>query len=250
METVLVVGASGNIGVSVIIAALRTGRKVLAVVRNKEAQEKIIQHVGTKDGITFVEANVTNEHGVQGVVDRVKAGELPAFQHVYAAVGLLDWTSPIQNLDMTAFRKVMTTSLEANFLAYRATIPYLLAQGDPKATWTLVTGGAGDYGIAGVTAVAQGALFSLANVACLENASTNVRFNEVYLAYRVEYDALCEEVGSSTNRIKASDFARVYEQILADGGIDACRVSVLGPEDLDALKYAKKLNKKSSWSKE
>jgi NAD(P)-dependent dehydrogenase (short-subunit alcohol dehydrogenase family) len=85
METVLVVGSSGNIGVSVIIAALRSGRKVLAIVRNKAAEEKIIQHVGTKDGITFVEAKVTDEKSVQRVVEKVKSGELPAFQHVYSA---------------------------------------------------------------------------------------------------------------------------------------------------------------------
>jgi NAD(P)-dependent dehydrogenase (short-subunit alcohol dehydrogenase family) len=85
METVLVVGASGNIGVSTIIAALRSGRNVLAVVRNKAAKEKITKNVPDVSKVTFVEADVVNENGVQGVVDQVKAGELPAFQHVYGA---------------------------------------------------------------------------------------------------------------------------------------------------------------------
>lgn len=89
METVLVVGASGNIGVSVIIATLRSGRRALAVVRNEDSKAKIIKHVGTGEGITFVEADVLSENGIQGVVDRVKAGELPAFQHVYST-GMLD----------------------------------------------------------------------------------------------------------------------------------------------------------------
>lgn len=121
METVLVVGASGNIGVSVITAALRSGRRVLAIVRSNAAEQKIVQHVGTKDGITFVEAQVTDEKSVQKVVDRVKAGELPDFQHVYSAgvyrnqspwyppvhlliyqcgkvVGKMETTHPTQNL--------------------------------------------------------------------------------------------------------------------------------------------------------
>lgn len=85
METVLVVGASGNIGVSTIIAALRSGRSVLAIVRNKAAQEKITKNVPDVSKVTFVEADVVNDKGVQGVVDQVKAGKLPAFQHVYAA---------------------------------------------------------------------------------------------------------------------------------------------------------------------
>ncbi|KAL7783892.1 hypothetical protein V8C37DRAFT_396548 [Trichoderma ceciliae] len=134
METVLVVGSSGNIGVSVIIAALRSGRKVLAIVRNKAAERKIIQHVGTKDGITFVEAKGTKESSIQRVVERVKSGELPAFQHVYSAVGKMETAQPIQNLEMSVFRDIMRINLEGNFLAYRATIPSLIDQGYPNAT--------------------------------------------------------------------------------------------------------------------
>lgn len=85
METVLIVGASGNIGVAATIAALRSKRHVLAIVRNKASEEKLFQHVGTKEGITIAEADVTSEDGVQKVVDRVRDGELPSFQHVFSA---------------------------------------------------------------------------------------------------------------------------------------------------------------------
>lgn len=64
--------------------ALRTKRNVLAIVRNQDSAEKLFKHVGSKDGITTVEADVTSETGVQGVVDQVKAGKLPTFQHVYS----------------------------------------------------------------------------------------------------------------------------------------------------------------------
>lgn len=85
METVLIVGATGNIGVSAVKAVLQTGRHVLAAVRNQASAEKLFHHVGTKDGITTVEADVCSEKGVQGIVDLVRQGKLPAFQHVYAA---------------------------------------------------------------------------------------------------------------------------------------------------------------------
>ena len=84
METVLVVGATGNIGVSAVNGALGANRKVLAIVRNQGSADKLVRHVGTPDGITFVEADVLSDSGVQGVVDKVKNGKLPAFQHVYA----------------------------------------------------------------------------------------------------------------------------------------------------------------------
>ena len=84
MQTVLVVGASGNIGLSVITAALRSKHQVLAIVRNRSSADKLFKHAGTREGITTVEADVTSDEGVQGVVDQVKAGKLPAFQHVYS----------------------------------------------------------------------------------------------------------------------------------------------------------------------
>jgi NAD(P)-dependent dehydrogenase (short-subunit alcohol dehydrogenase family) len=84
METVLVVGATGNIGVAAIKAALRSKRNVIAIVRNQTSAQKLYRHVGSQDGITTVEADVTSESGVQGVVNRVKSGKLPAFQHVYS----------------------------------------------------------------------------------------------------------------------------------------------------------------------
>jgi len=84
METVLVVGATGNIGVSVVKGALRSKRHVLAVVRNQASANKLIKHVGSPDGITLVEADVLSDSGVKGVVDQVRAGKLPPFQHVYA----------------------------------------------------------------------------------------------------------------------------------------------------------------------
>lgn len=85
METVLVVGSSGNVGISVILAARKAGRSVLAVVRNQASQDKILQSVGSIEGIRFVEADVMQPDAIQKVVDNVKASKLPAFQHVYSA---------------------------------------------------------------------------------------------------------------------------------------------------------------------
>ena len=83
-ETVLVVGATGNIGVAAVKGALNSGRAVLAIVRTQSSADKLIKHVGTSERITFVEADITSDTGVKGVVDKVRAGKLPAFQHVYS----------------------------------------------------------------------------------------------------------------------------------------------------------------------
>lgn len=83
METVLIVGSTGHIGVAAARAALRSKLNVLAIVRNQTSAEKLTKFLGSSDGVTFVEADITSDTGVKGVVDQVRAGKLPAFQHVY-----------------------------------------------------------------------------------------------------------------------------------------------------------------------
>jgi hypothetical protein len=78
----------------------------------------------------------------------------------------------------------------------------------------------------------------MANVACRDNAETNVRFNEVYLTTRVEVDSLAEQTGS----MKASDFASVYTELLSRPESKSCRISVATNKDLKDLKYKKKLS--------
>ena len=79
----------------------------------------------------------------------------------------------------------------------------------------------------------QGALFPMATAAARENESTNVRFNEIYLGYRVEVD----EVAAQYRIIKVSDFRKVYELILANPEVRSSRVQVDDLKDLKKLKY-------------
>ena len=86
--------------------------------------------------------------------------------------------------------------------------------------------------------MSQGALFSMAIAASRDLEETDVRFNELFLSARVEYDSDAEKHGL----MKASDFARAYEQILARPEVKGCRVSVYGHEDLGDLKFKKKVD--------
>jgi uncharacterized protein YbjT (DUF2867 family) len=85
METILVVGSTGNIGTAAVSAALRTKRNVLAVVRNQNSADKLIKNAGTSKGITFAFADVASKGAIKGVVEQVRAGKLPAFQHVWSS---------------------------------------------------------------------------------------------------------------------------------------------------------------------
>ncbi|KZL71489.1 hypothetical protein CT0861_08129 [Colletotrichum tofieldiae] len=239
-ETVLVFGASGNIGVAAIIGALNAKRHVIAVVRNQASAEKILKYVECRDGITIVEADITSEDSVRGVVDKVRNGSLPSFQHVWASPGGIYWDTSILELETSALREAMTINFESYIFAYRATVPYLLEKGFPGSTWTMCTGGQGDMGYRVAPAVTQGALFSFAIAAARENEKTNIRFNEVYLVYRVQFEV---DKGSQTfaglEMTTSKSFAPLYEKLLHRTDIRSSRVKVLSPQDVVELSYMK-----------
>ena len=87
----------------------------------------------------------------------------------------------------------------------------------------------------------QGALFSMGVAAELENRETNVRFNEMYLAFlvNVDEDAVKEEA-VKMGAIKASEFAKVYEGILARDEIKGSKVLLYGPDDIKTLRWESK----------
>lgn len=95
METVLVVGSTGNIGTAAVIGALRSGRNVLAIVRNQNSADKLVKSVGKADGITFAYADVASTTGIKSVVEQVRAGKLPAFQHVWST-GMFGFSSQVE----------------------------------------------------------------------------------------------------------------------------------------------------------
>lgn len=236
IERVLVVGATGNIGIAAVKGALRSGRQVLAVVRNQASADKLFKHVGSSEGIDIVEASVVSDTGIKTVVHQVKAGKLPPFQHVYTCVGGEYTDVPLKDITTDRLRKNMNMSFEANFFAYRDTIEYLQEQNHPNSTWTICTGSQGDVATFALPAMGQGPLFSMATAAARENEKTNVRVNEVYLMFRVEVDEAAAEHGVSSS----SEFAAVYEEILANPEIRGSRVRVATPADIKNLKWAKK----------
>lgn len=81
----------------------------------------------------------------------------------------------------------------------------------------------------------------MVNSAARELQDTNVRVNEAFLSARVDFDEVAEQKGGSV--IKSSDYGRIYASILENQDLNGCRVSCLGPKDLDASN----VRKKSDW---
>ena len=78
----------------------------------------------------------------------------------------------------------------------------------------------------------------MVTAAARELADTNVRVNEAFLNARVEYDEDAEQKGESV--IKASDYGKLYANILEGQDLKGYRISCFGPKDLDAGVSVKK----------
>ena len=76
----------------------------------------------------------------------------------------------------------------------------------------------------------------MSTAAARENEKTNVRFNEVYLCFRVEVDEQAEKHGVTS----ASKFAKVYEKLLSDEEVRGARVTVRVVGDIGRLVWQRK----------
>lgn len=122
-------------------------------------------------------------------------------------------------------------------------MPHLLSlPSNLDASFSMCTGGAGDEGHRAAPAITQGALYSMANVACRDNETTNVRFTEVYLAFRVQVDKTINPFGLQMLILSSDEFSKTYEQILEgkERGVKGCRVWVENEGDVENLRYEKK----------
>ncbi|KXL43069.1 hypothetical protein M433DRAFT_550731, partial [Acidomyces richmondensis BFW] len=111
-----------NVGASAVIGALRSGHNVLATVRNKASAEKLFQNIETQKGIHAAECIILLDQSVQNIVDQVREGKLPGFQHVYAC------GESELSLSNNELLENFRVNFEPNFFAYRAVVPCLMSR--------------------------------------------------------------------------------------------------------------------------
>ena len=76
-------------------------------------------------------------------------------------------------------------------------------------------------------------MYSFSLAATRELADTNIRFNEVYLKLRVQFD----EIAEGTWMTKVSDFAKHYENLLKRPDVKGTRVWVRSLEECKELVF-------------
>ena len=82
----------------------------------------------------------------------------------------------------------------------------------------------------------QGALYSMCIGTARENLDTSVRFNEVYLNFRVEVD----EDAAQHGVVSSTEFGAVFKQLLDRSDIRSSRVEVSKPEHMKVLNHTRR----------
>jgi hypothetical protein len=70
-------------------------------------------------------------------------------------------------------------------------------------------------------------------------ANKNIRFNEVHLAFRVDYDKVAQQKKGTS--VGSSQLAAHYVNLLARQDIRGSRISLNRLDDVDKLPFTKKL---------
>jgi NAD(P)-dependent dehydrogenase (short-subunit alcohol dehydrogenase family) len=180
-KVVVVTGAGGGMGRAGAEIFAREGAAHVYVVDLKvEGGEETAELVRTQGaGATFVEADVTDEHAVAALVDRV-VDERGRIDCAWNNAGISDVSRPFTELSRTEWDRMIAVNLTSVFLCMKHELRHMVTQGGGGAIVN-TSSGAGLVAAPGLphyTAAKHGVL-GLTKVASQEYNDRNVRVNAV-----------------------------------------------------------------------
>ena len=184
-KTAIVTGAGSGIGRAVALAYAREGaRVVVSDIAEPAGQEtvRMIGHATPGAECVFVAADASspedNERLVQAAVEKFGALHVACNN-----AGIGGELSPVGEMSVAGWRKVIEINLSGVFYAMRAQIPRLLNAGSGAiVNMASILGEVGTPGAAGYVAAKHGVL-GLTRAAALEYAARGLRINAVGPGY-------------------------------------------------------------------
>ncbi|KAG9285229.1 hypothetical protein G9A89_002125 [Geosiphon pyriformis] len=192
-QTILITGATGNVGSSAVKAFLEQGATVIAISRSQSSLDKLIANLKSSN----VSLNEKNFHGVlsdvsedknlEKVANDIREGRLPEPNHIVSSSGPWWFLPALHEVTFEKWGEAMKSNFNAHFVIYRNFVPFVLNK--PNTSYTLVTGSAGLSEKTGVTGITQNCLYGLSKVVIHETSEKPIRFNELRISLRIEDDA-------------------------------------------------------------
>lgn len=178
-KTVLVTGATGQVGWGVARAAVRAGARVVLPVR---AGARALGPSLEGPTVVVVECDLTDETSVTRLRD------VGVVDHVAAPLGAWWQKGPSLAQPPRELRDLLAVYVEAQWLLMKTLAPALRQSGG---SYTIITGAAGEGMVpdGGLLVTAVRSQYALSKVLRHELAGEPFRVNEVRIACRIERDA-------------------------------------------------------------
>ncbi|CAB4479913.1 NAD(P)-binding protein [Rhizophagus irregularis] len=225
-KTILITGATGNVGSSAVKEFLEQGASVIATSRSKASLDKLTARlqensVPTKKLIPIT-VDISNDQELGKVANQIREKTLPEIDHVISSSGPWWKFDHLYDVTFEQWNEVMNANVTPHFVTYRNFIPLLLNK--PGSSYTLITGASGlvdEIGPekipSGITGISQTVLYGISRVARYETRNNAVRFNELLISYRIEdddtYKKLVSEGKSSDKLTSSSKFGSIFPKI-------------------------------------
>jgi len=178
-KVVVITGAAGLIGKTMVKKVHDEGGKVTLVDMNEEALTKTVDELAlTKDNYLIVPADVTNEEQVKNYVDKTveRFGKIDGF---FNNAGVEGTTANVEDYPLDTFDFVLNVNVKGAFLGLKYVVPVMKKQGYGSIVNT--ASGAGLSGAPGMIGynTSKHAVIGMTRVVASEVASENIRVNAV-----------------------------------------------------------------------
>lgn len=178
-KTVLVLGATGNVGAGVAAAALDAGARVVVTSRSTEGVDAL-KTAFAGQNVVVLHGDVSDADGARALADRVSAVD-----HVIASLGAW-WMKPglLEQQVAADWVDVRRMLLDSHVHAASAFLPRVTSSG----SYTVITGQGAlkPMPSAHLLTVALGGTLALSRVLRFEHRAEGCRVNEVRISARVE----------------------------------------------------------------
>ncbi|MCI4363719.1 MAG: SDR family oxidoreductase [Thermoplasmata archaeon] len=178
-KVALVVGASRGIGAETAMAFGRHGATVVLASRDAEALEKVAEGIRGGGGKALVvPTDLADPSAIAALGARIRA-ELPGLHAAFNNAGEGYAPTPLGEVPLEAFERVMRVTLTGTFLALQQEIPLLLRAGGGAIVNMSSTAGFQAFRGGGPYVAAKHAILGLTKAAAIDYAERGIRVNAV-----------------------------------------------------------------------
>jgi NAD(P)-dependent dehydrogenase (short-subunit alcohol dehydrogenase family) len=178
-KVVLVLGASRGIGAETALAFGRAGASVVLASRDAPALEKVAGRIRAERGTaTVIPTDLSDPQSVAALGARIRS-ELPGLNVAFNNAGEGYAPTPLAEVPLDAFERVMRVTVTGTFLAMQQEIPLLLRAGGGSIVNMSSTAGLQAFRGGAPYVAAKHAILGLTKAAALDYGEQGIRVNAV-----------------------------------------------------------------------